>query len=83
MTHPLKAFGDACRDFAAATANMTRALNLATVSTERAIALLNTPAVRRLIYERQLGHKIPDWVWHVEEQQRRQFGSGNGRKIRE
>lgn len=40
-------------------------------------------ATRRQMVEADLGHAVPDWVWGVWEQQRRTFGSGNGRDMRD
>lgn len=44
-------------------------------------ALLKTPFYRRQMVESELGYTVPDWVWAVWEQQRRTFGSGNGREM--
>ena len=59
------------------------ALDECSVAIQRYIETLNSPAVRRLIHERELGYRIPDWVWDVEEKIRRTEGSGNGRSMRD
>ena len=45
-------------------------------------ALLQTPYMRRMAREEELGYRLPDFVWQVEEKMRRTEGSGNGRIIR-
>lgn len=44
---------------------------------------LRQPAFRRALREYELGYRVPDWVAGVWEQQREQFGTGNGRTVRE
>lgn len=38
---------------------------------------------RREMMEAERGRRIPDWEWRVMELQRRTFGSGNGRIMRD
>lgn len=54
------------------------ALDAATIAAERYIAALNNITPRQW-REIELGYRVPDWIWRVWEQQREQFGSGNGR----
>lgn len=67
----------------AALEDVTAALEDVTATARKLIAVMNSPEVRRMRHEASLGYRLPDWVWRVEEQQRQQFGSGNGRKMRE
>lgn len=45
--------------------------------------LMQSPAYRRQMVEAELGYHVPDAIWAVMELQRRTFGSGNGREVRE
>ena len=38
---------------------------------------------RREMVEAELGYRVPDFAWKAMERQRRTFGSGNGRVMRD
>lgn len=70
------------RDFAQKCAEafgaLAREMDRAMVAIGRWLVAYNK--ARRIIVEHELGYGVPDWVFDVWEQQRRQFGSGNGRE---